>query len=56
MVVVLRKSWKKEQLDAALERMSKTRRRGARIMRFVGKVRFEGDPLTVQKQMRRDSR
>lgn len=54
MVVKLKRKGPKGQLDAALKSLAKRRRSGARIMRFVGKVSFEGDPVTVQKDMRRE--
>ncbi len=56
MVVKLKRSGQKGQLDAALKSLAKRRRRGAKILRFVGKVAFEGDPVTVQKEMRREHR
>lgn len=54
MVVVMKRKLRKGQLTAALKRMAKTKRKGASIMRFVGKISFEGDPVETQKAMRRD--
>ena len=56
MVVILKRKGPKGQLDAALKRLAKRRRKGASILRFVGKVAFEGDPVIVQKEMRRERR
>lgn len=56
MVVVLKRKGPKGQLDAALKRLAKRKRQGARVLRFVGKARFEGDPVEVQKDMRRERR
>jgi hypothetical protein len=52
MVVKLKKSRPKGQLDAALKALAKRKRKGARILQFVGKASFEGDPVTIQKEMR----
>jgi len=54
MVVILKRILRKGQLSAALKRMAKRKRKGASIMRFVGKIPFEGDAVEVQKAMRRD--
>jgi len=56
MVVILKKRLRKGQLDAALARFAKAQRKGASILRFVGKIPFEGDPTEVQKAMRRERR
>jgi len=56
MVVILKKRLKKGQLDAAILRLTKKKRRGARVLQFVGKVKFEGDPVESQKAMRRERR
>ena len=54
MVVVIKKKLKKGQLDAALKQLRKSKRKGASILRFVGKVSFQGDPVAIQKEMRRE--
>jgi hypothetical protein len=54
MVVVIKLKLRKGQLSAALKRLAKTRRKGASVLRFVGKIPFEGDPVETQKAMRRD--
>lgn len=52
----LKRKKPKGQLDAALKALAKRRQKGARIMRFVGKASFEGDPVVIQKELRRESR
>ncbi len=54
MVVVIKRKLQKGQITAALKRLAKTHRKGASVMRFVGKIPFEGDPVETPKAMRRD--
>ena len=54
MVVLLNRKLLKGQLSAALKRLARKRRKGASVMRFVGTIPFEGDPVGEQKAMRRD--
>lgn len=54
MVVKLKRKGPKGQLEKALKSLAAPRRKGARILRFVGKASFPGDPVTVQKELRRE--
>jgi hypothetical protein len=54
MVVLLKRKLLKGQLTAALKRLARKQRKGASVLRFVGTIPFEGDPVVTQKAMRRD--
>ena len=59
MVEVLKSNSPKGRLSDILKRMaSKGRKRksGNGLKKFVGKIPFEGDPVKVQKEMRREKR
>ncbi|MEO8733135.1 MAG: hypothetical protein ABI373_02265 [Flavobacteriales bacterium] len=53
MTTVVKRSTTKKQLTALLKSKKRARRRkGVDVMSFAGKLKLEGDPLTIQKKMR----
>lgn len=59
MVAVLKRSSPKGRLSSVLKRMARTKRAAVKrnnLGQFVGKIHFEGDPVKVQKEMRREKR
>ncbi len=59
MVAVLKRSSPKGRLTSVLKRMARaksTARKRNGLGQFVGKIHFEGDPIKVQKAMRREKR
>jgi hypothetical protein len=59
MVAILKRSSPKGRLTSVLKRMARTKRAAPKrngLGQFVGKIHFEGDPVKVQKEMRREKR
>ncbi len=59
MVEVLKSNSPKGRLSDILKRMASKGRKGKKsngLGKFVGKIPFEGDPVKVQKEMRREKR
>ncbi len=59
MVAVLKRNSPKGRLSAVLKRMARTKQPALKrngLRQFVGTIHFEGDPVNVQKEMRREKR
>jgi len=59
MVAVLKRNSPKGRLSAVLKRMARTKQPALKrngLGQFVGAIHFEGDPVKVQKEMRREKR
>ncbi|MCI1751495.1 MAG: hypothetical protein LKM36_01120 [Flavobacteriales bacterium] len=53
MTTIVKRSTTKKQLTALLKSKKRVRRKkGVDVMSFAGKLKLEGDPLTIQKKMR----
>lgn len=56
MIVLKHEDLTPEKFDDALRRLAPSRKKGADLRRFVGKVKMSGDPVEIQREMRRDGR
>lgn len=54
MLIVINAKTTKRQFNAALERLNKAMSKPANIMRFVGTVQFQDDPVEYQRHIRNE--
>ena len=54
MVTTLKYGSKEECLSKLIERLNKRSRRGVNVKKYVGILKMDKDPLSIQKEMRND--